>query len=480
MTPALAADYAARLDGVFGHALDNATLNIPGFVAMCRRGGSVYGPKAFGVADIEGAKVMAPDALMRMYSMTKVLTSTVALMLYDKGLFQLNDPVGSYLPSFDREWTVVREADQGETSPLGEVDIYNMALGTSSTVKYSGDRTENVMRIKHLMTETSGIGYDVWGDIDEMLGHELGTKRAFHIANGLRARIHPTVYKSSCILGQDLTLEEFCDVIAEAGALATERGQFSYGLGATVLGRVIEVVYEKHNGSKKKLSGIFEEMLFRPLGMADAAFFIDDGDLRIARIPALWGVKVGDDSSLSMVPAAESTAPTDPPYSNGTDHASGPRKQESGDTGSLMTVEDYGRFLDFLARGGITASGERLLSATGTNMVTSKWLRGLDLDTGLARLCDCAGALNPSLPKSLNFGWAITSPSADLEEYQATEHPAMCSWAGYANSTVHYFRDEDAWIVIAPQVICHGPAGEGEIYAVLTGPALETFLDLWR
>ena len=273
MTPALAADYAARLDGVFGHALDNATLNIPGFVAMCRRGGSVYGPKAFGVADIEGAKVMAPDALMRMYSMTKVLTSTVALMLYDKGLFQLNDPVGSYLPSFDREWTVVREADQGETSPLGEVDIYNMALGTSSTVKYSGDRTENVMRIKHLMTETSGIGYDVWGDIDEMLGHELGTKRAFHIANGLRARIHPTVYKSSCILGQDLTLEEFCDVIAEAGALATEPGQFSYGLGATVLGRVIEVVYEKHNGSSllsglgaEKTIGHFRRNAFSPPG----------------------------------------------------------------------------------------------------------------------------------------------------------------------------------------------------------------------
>ena len=145
-----------------------------------------------------------------------------------------------------------------------------------------------------------------------------------------------------------------------------------------------------------------------------------------------------------------------------------------------MTVEDYGRFLDFLARGGITASGERLLSAAGANMLTRKWLRGLDLDTGLARLCDCAGSLNPSLPKSFNFGWAITSPSADLEEYLATEHPSMCAWAGYANSTVHYFRDEDAWIVIAPQVICHGPAGDGEIYAVLTGPALETFLDLWR
>jgi CubicO group peptidase (beta-lactamase class C family) len=480
MARKLAADYKARLDAVFKHALDNDTLNIPGFVAMCRRGGSVYGPKAFGFADLEGSKVMEPDALMRMYSMTKVLTSALALMLYEKGLFKLNDPVGAYLPSFDREWTVVREADQGRESPLGEVDIYNMALGTSSTVKYSGVRANNVMRIKHLMTETSGIGYDLWGDFDEMLGHELGTKRAFHVANALRARVHPNVYKSSCILGQDLTLEEFCDAIAEAGALATEPGQFSYGLGAAVLGRVIEVVYEEHGGSKKKLSGIFEELLFRPLGMQDAAFFLDDGDPRVGRIPTLCGVKVDEDSRVSMVPAAESVAPTDPPYSNGTDHVSGPRKQESGDTGTLMTVEDYGRFLDFVARGGITASGERLLSAAGAYSLTRKWIRGLDLDTGLARFCDCAGTLNASLPKSFQFGWAITNPSPDLEEYQPTEHPAMCRWSGYANSTVHYFRDEDAWIVIAPQVMCHGLAGKGEIYAVLTKPALETFLDLWR
>ena len=103
---------------------------------------------------------------------------------------------------------------------------------------------------------------------------------------------------------------------------------------------------------------------------------------------------------------------------HGTDHVSGPRKQESGDTGTLMTVEDYGRFLDFVARGGITPSCERLLSAAGAYTLTRKWLRGLNLDTGLARFCDCAGTLNASLPKSFQFGWSITNPSPDLEEYQ--------------------------------------------------------------
>ena len=70
----LAVGYESELDEVFEHALRHQAVQIPGLVAMCRRGASVYGPKAFGFADLESRRPMRADALMRMYSMTKVLT----------------------------------------------------------------------------------------------------------------------------------------------------------------------------------------------------------------------------------------------------------------------------------------------------------------------------------------------------------------------------------------------------------------------
>ena len=97
----MAPRFAEQFDNEFDHfleaTLENDSLRIPGLVAMCRRGNSVYGPKAFGYADLASATPMETDAVMRMYSMTKVLTNTIALMLYEKGIFKLNDPVGEYL-----------------------------------------------------------------------------------------------------------------------------------------------------------------------------------------------------------------------------------------------------------------------------------------------------------------------------------------------------------------------------------------------
>jgi CubicO group peptidase (beta-lactamase class C family) len=475
----LAPGFEARLDATLARALDNEVLNIPGFVAMARRGTSVYGPKAFGFADLASRRPMRADAMMRMYSMTKVLTSTIALMFYEKGLFKLNDPVARFIPSFDREWRVVRAAGAGER-PEAEIAVRNMQTGTTSTVPYVGVPATNVMRVKHLMSETSGIGYESWGDTDEVEDHALGTRRGFQIANALRQRIHPTLYKSSNILGQDLTLAEFCDAIAEAGALATEPGRFSYGLGAAVLGRVIEVIHERHMGRAKRLSAIFEDMLFRPLGMTEAAFFLADFDARAERIPTLYGARVGDGTRDAIVRAEDAVPPTDPPYSNGTDHAAGPRKQESGDTGTLMPVADYAKFVDFLARGGVSEQGERLLSPVGVDTMTRRWVTGLDLDTALARHANCAGPFNATYPASFQFGWAIARADEEVAEFDAAEHAGACFWGGYAHTSVTYFRDEDAWIITAPQVMAHGSSGSRRIDQVLTTPALRTFLELWR
>ena len=154
------------------------------------------------------------------------------------------------------------------------------------------------MRVKHLLSETSGIGYEMFSDLDEVFG-DWGCGDVYAIANALRRRRHPCVYRSTSILGADLDLAEFCDVLSAAGVLVCEPGTFSYGLGATVLGRVIEVAYAAHCGAHRKLSDIFAELLFRPLRLESAAFFLPDGDPRARRLPTLYGATVAQEDVRS-------------------------------------------------------------------------------------------------------------------------------------------------------------------------------------
>ena len=98
------------LDSHFEGLLRNEQLSVPGLVVLARRGQSRY-HKAFGVSDLKSGDKMQTDAMFRMFSMTKVLTSFVALRLYEEGLFDLEDRVSKYIPSFDRPWDIVRDSE---------------------------------------------------------------------------------------------------------------------------------------------------------------------------------------------------------------------------------------------------------------------------------------------------------------------------------------------------------------------------------
>ena len=71
-----------------------------GIVVLIARHGSIAYHNAFGMADIESGKKMQTDCLFRLYSMTKPITSTALLMLYEEGKFQLTDPLEQYIPAF--------------------------------------------------------------------------------------------------------------------------------------------------------------------------------------------------------------------------------------------------------------------------------------------------------------------------------------------------------------------------------------------
>ena len=73
---------------------------IPGAVALIARNGNIVYHRSFGYADMATEKSMQNDAIFRIASMTKAVTTVAVMTLYEQGLFKLNDPVAKYIPNF--------------------------------------------------------------------------------------------------------------------------------------------------------------------------------------------------------------------------------------------------------------------------------------------------------------------------------------------------------------------------------------------
>jgi hypothetical protein len=270
----LADGYEAALDAHFEDMVSNPAFPVPGVVVHLRRGADVYS-KAFGYADVASGRPMETDAMIRMWSMTKVLTCFTALRLYEDGLFKLEDEVADYIPSFRREWRIVRPDGEGSesSSPLvagwsswkraegvERVDYFaflkarvvllmilhsdqafcclstetclslshSLTLfavkGKEEMLAYRTEPAKKTMRIKHLMSETSGIEYDQFSEYDERSGGALGCGMAGAVASALRQKLNPDVFRSTNILGADLDLAGFVDTVAAAGVLVCEPG----------------------------------------------------------------------------------------------------------------------------------------------------------------------------------------------------------------------------------------------------------------
>ena len=73
---------------------------LPGMVVAVMRKGELAFAETYGKADVERNKPMRPDTIFRIYSMTKPLTSTAIMMLYEEGRFQLDDPISKFIPAF--------------------------------------------------------------------------------------------------------------------------------------------------------------------------------------------------------------------------------------------------------------------------------------------------------------------------------------------------------------------------------------------
>jgi CubicO group peptidase (beta-lactamase class C family) len=206
-----------------------ATDKIPGAVLLIQQHDQPVLLENFGVLDVDSRRPMTSDAIFRLYSMSKPVTSVAAMMLVDDGKMSLDDPLSKFIPAFAGTRVAVEKGDEN-----GKVELATEPLARP-------------IRILDLLRHTSGITYGFYGD------------------SPIRK-----LYASSGLFDGDFDNAQLAERLAKL-PLAEQPGTlWDYGHSTDVLGRVIEVV------SGKSLYEFEKERLFDPLGMTDTAFAVDD------------------------------------------------------------------------------------------------------------------------------------------------------------------------------------------------------------
>lgn len=288
-----------RLDAVIQSAIDNHQL--AGAVMYIARDGQTAHLQAYGLADIEHKTPMATDAIFRIASMSKAVTTVAALMLYEEGRFMLNDPVAKYIPAF-----------------VNSVVAVPPPAGSAPGVKYVTVPARRPITIRDLMRHTAGLTY---GDGLASEEYKQANLSGWYFAN------------------HDEPIGAAIDRLGKLPLHGQPGEAWQYGLSIDVLGHLVEVV------SGLPLDRFIEERITKPLKMTDTSFYLPPG--KESRLANVYGLESG---RLTLEETAEKS-----------DYVQGPRRCFSGGAGLLSTIGDYGRFLQMLLNEG-ELDGVRLLS----------------------------------------------------------------------------------------------------------------------
>ncbi len=302
----------ARIDDAI--KLEIAHGKIPGAVALVVRNGQIAYFKSFGFADVDAQTPMQNDSIFRIASMTKAVTSVAAMILYERGLFQLNDPVSKYIPGF-ADMLVVSEVD----------DNGNVSATVAAT---------KPIRIIDLLTHSSGLGYPFIPSSVQKSYVEAG------VIDGLTSK--------------DVKLATQMELLAKQPLMFEPGSKFAYGLSVDLLGYLIEVV------SGKSLDQVFAEEIFAPLGMHDTYFYLPQD--KADRLVTLYADV--DDKGLIVSQGTESDIILDNPLYP----VAGAKTYFSGGAGLSSTAYDYGRLLQMLLNEG-ELDGVRILSRKSVELM---------------------------------------------------------------------------------------------------------------
>ena len=226
----------------------------PGAQVLIARKGRIVHEDHVGLRDRERSRPWERDTMVRIYSMTKPITSTALLMLYENALCHLDTPVDEFLPELKDRQVLI----PGATS-LDQVEPAKTRL-----------------TLHHLLTHTSGLTYS----FNEGALAEAMAERKLDFGQ-----------KSD-------TLADTVKRLAELPLAFDPGARWNYGVSTDVIGRVVEVI------TGQPLAQVFRERILGPLGMDDTGFDVPAS--KTDRLASCY-VKMEDDP-LKLMDDGQDTA----------------------------------------------------------------------------------------------------------------------------------------------------------------------------
>jgi CubicO group peptidase (beta-lactamase class C family) len=346
----LSSERLGRIAGAVKQTIDDK--RIAGVVTLVIRHGQVAWFDAQGMADREAGKAMQKDALFRICSMTKPITSTAVMMLYEEGKFLLEDPISKYLPEFKNPKVLVKPAS-----------------GQPYTIPATREIT-----IRDLLRHTSGLTYN-WNASLGQAYYDAG------VASGL--------------LQYDGTIGDSVKRLAGLPLLFNPGDRFEYSLSVDVLGRLVEVV------SGMPFDEFLRTRILGPLGMKDTFFFVPPE--KAARLATVYAYDEGKGlGRFPDAPVIEGSFVYSADYPT-----TGPRKLFSGGAGLCSTAMDYGRFCQMMLNGG-RLGDVRILSRKSVELMSHDQLGKISAEMGFGLGFGVDGVKGPlaelGTPGSFNWG----------------------------------------------------------------------------
>jgi CubicO group peptidase (beta-lactamase class C family) len=351
----MSAERLARIGPAMQKYIDQQL--VAGTVTIVARNGKVVHFESQGHMDADSKTPMRKDALFRIASMTKPITSIALMMLWEEGKFQLNDPVEKFLPEFR-----------------------NQKVNTNGD---ASNRTGQLVPVKRPAT------------IRDMLTHTAG------LANNYRGNVAHV--EQFLTVKPDDTTETLIKRIAAMPLNYHPGEQWQYSAATDVVGRLVEVI------SGQTLDDFFKQRIFKPLQMNDTHFYLDD--TQGGRLTAQY--TPGENNKIKLEdPGSDKSRWI-------TGNAGGNKKVFRGAGGLVSTAHDYIRFQQMVANGG-ELDGVRLLSPRTVSLMIENhtgelplWLPGPGTGFGLgyAVITDRGAAATPLSLGSAYWGGAYCTLS---------------------------------------------------------------------
>ena len=366
-----------KIESYFASRVENG--EIAGMVTLVARHGKIAHFSAVGYQDAEREIPMEKDTLFRVYSMTKPIVSTALMMLYQDGLFQMNDPLSKFIPEF-ADLRVLRTPD----GPLDET----VAMEREPTVQ-------------DILRHTAGFSHGLGNSEYDKAFVELG------------------------IFSTETSLTEMMTALSNIPLMNQPGAQFRYSVGPDVALRLVEII------SGMPADEYLEQRMFNRLGMDDTGYVVNsDNAYRLS--PIHW-LKDGEFAPIDEAHGRPPGGVLSEPWSANSytfDH-----EYKGGSLGLVSTTEDYYRFAQTMLNGG-ELNGERLLSPKTvefmsrnhlTEQQSSTFSPALGFGLGFATVEDSARAGYPASEGTYYWAGAAATnfwidPVEDIVVVAMTQH----------------------------------------------------------